>query len=551
MTRPSSASHAASSALTLAFHGAAGSVTGSCFLLRLGDRSVLIDCGMFQGNKTLQELNRRPLPFDAAALDAVLLTHAHIDHSGLVPRLPLEGFKGPILATAGTVDLLGFMLPDSGFIQESEARRFSRRNRQRGEAQAEPIYSKADAERCLDLIHPIPMGMWRQLCPGMRARFWDAGHILGSASIEIEAAGQKSQPPVRLLFSGDLGPGDKPFHLDPEGPINPDWLIVEATYGGRDRVVLHPDERRRLLAETLKAAFARGGPVVIPAFAVERTQELLYDLDRLFDARALPMADIFLDSPLAINITRIFDRHLPDINEPGTPPPFARNNLHLVEDVEASKGLSRIKGAAIIIAASGMCEAGRIRHHLKNNLWRREATVILTGYQAPGTLGRLLAEGVRRVRIHGEEIIVKAQIDNFDAYSGHADRQGLLRWIESRGRIGRGTFIVHGEEAERQALAAALAAAQPSPHQGADASPILIPSFDSRWLLSESGPSPLEESVPPRISGHAASAPTDWHNDYASTMLSMGATIRALPDDAQRRQLLQKIQGLLRAAEHS
>ncbi|MFY8092764.1 MAG: MBL fold metallo-hydrolase [Niveispirillum sp.] len=518
---------------SITFHGAAGGVTGSCFLVRHAGGVLLVDCGMFQGSKSVRELNYRDFPFDPTEPSVLLLTHAHIDHSGLIPKLYRHGFAGPVITTRGTADLLTFMLPDSGFIQESEVRHLNRRNRQRGGQEVEPIYTQADAERALSHIRAVDHDAWIDVQPGVRARFWDAGHILGSASIELEIQG--GEGPQRILFSGDIGPGDKPFHGAPAGPARPDWLVVESTYGGRDRPMVTAAERRAALGAELKQALALGGPVLIPAFAVERTQELLYDLDLLFDEGALPPVNVFLDSPLAIHVTRVFDRHLPDINAAGTPAPFSRRNLHLTEDVEASKRLNRVTGEAIIIAASGMCDAGRIRHHLKNNLWRQSATVLLVGYQAPATLGRLLQEGVSHVRIHGEEVQVRARIRTLDTYSGHADRTHLLRWTLDRLPVSGGLFVVHGEEQERATLKGGLAEA------GIDPAKIHIPALDSQWQLTTRGARPVEATLAPR----AVTIAKDWHNDYAATMLALSAKVRAEKDDTARAALLARVKAAL------
>ncbi len=518
---------------SISFHGAAGGVTGSCFLVRHAGGVLLVDCGMFQGSKSVRELNYRDFPFDPTEPSVLLLTHAHIDHSGLIPKLYRHGFAGPVITTRGTADLLTFMLPDSGFIQESEVRHLNRRNRQRGGQEVEPIYTQADAERALSHIRAVERDAWIDVQPGVRARFWDAGHILGSASIELEIQG--GEGPQRILFSGDIGPGDKPFHGAPAGPARPDWLVVESTYGGRDRPMVTAAERRAALGAELKQALALGGPVLIPAFAVERTQELLYDLDLLFDEGALPPVNVFLDSPLAIHVTRVFDRHLPDINAQGTPAPFSRRNLHLTEDVEASKRLNRVTGEAIIIAASGMCDAGRIRHHLKNNLWRQSATVLLVGYQAPATLGRLLQEGVSHVRIHGEEVQVRARIRTLDTYSGHADRTHLLRWTLDRLPVSGGLFVVHGEEQERATLKGGLAEA------GIDPAKIHIPALDSQWQLTTRGARPVEATLAPR----AVTIAKDWHNDYAATMLALSEKVRAEKDDTARAALLARVKAAL------
>jgi metallo-beta-lactamase family protein len=291
--------------MLLSFCGAAGTVTGSCYLLQTEGCRFLVDCGMFQGPKSLKELNYGPFPFDPRKIDFVLLTHAHIDHSGLLPKLVKQGFRGPIFATGGTADLLGYMLPDSGAIQEQEVRRLNRRNQQRGRDPVEPIYTEADARTALGNFSKVTYESWFQPGDGVRARYWNAGHILGAASIEVEiATGQGTPRVVRILFSGDIGPEHKLFHPDPEAPANLDYVCCEGTYGGRPRTDADPATRREILAGEVEAALARGGKLLIPAFAVERTQELLYDLSALFDSGRIPKLPVFLDSPLAIKVGR-------------------------------------------------------------------------------------------------------------------------------------------------------------------------------------------------------------------------------------------------------
>ncbi|MGQ9367173.1 MBL fold metallo-hydrolase RNA specificity domain-containing protein [Azospirillum sp. A39] len=524
--------NARSRSLTLTFHGAAGTVTGSCFRLDTPAGALLVDCGLFQGTKTVRELNYRDFPFAPADIAAVLLTHAHIDHSGLLPKLTRQGFRGPVHATAGTVDLLTYMLPDSGYIQETEVDRLNRRNRQRGRPAVEPIYTREDAERALRRLRPAAYDRWIEVLPGVRARFWQAGHILGSASVELEVAGGEGDGrPVRLLFSGDVGPGGKVFHEDAEAPERPDWLVLETTYGDRRREEVDPEERQALLGAEVRAALARGGNLLIPAFAVERTQELLYDLGRLFDRGALPAVDVFLDSPLADAVTGVFERHLDGLG--GNP--FARPNLHRVQSVAESQKLNTLAGGAIILAASGMCDAGRIRHHLKNNLWRPEATVLLVGYQAPGTLGRMLEQGVPRVRIHGEEIAVRATVRSLDVYSGHADRDGLLAWVAARKGVGRGLFLVHGEPGAREAIRQALLA------RGWDEGLIRTPELDEAVDLAGARPVAAPRAAPPRLAPEAVAA--DWHNAYAETLLALGQALRDAPDDAARARLLARVRG--------
>lgn len=524
-------------AVDVTFCGAVGTVTGSCYRVRHDHGVFLVDCGLFQGSKTVRELNYRRFPFDPHEPAALLLTHAHIDHSGLIPKLARHGFKGRVLATPGTADLLVPMLPDSGYIQEMEVERLNRRNQRRGQAEVTPIYTRRDAEAALKLVRAVEYQEWTEVMPGVRARFWDAGHMLGSASIEVEIAENGAPDPLRLLFSGDLGPGDKPFHPDPDGSLRPDYLFVEATYGDRERTDPTPAARQERLRAEVVDALAGGGLLLLPAFAVERTQELLYDLDVLFDSGALPAVEVFLDSPLAVTVTEVFDRNLPHVNQPGTPHPFHRHNLHPVIAAEDSRRLDRVHGHAIIMAASGMCDAGRIRHHLAANLWRPDATVLLAGYQAPGTLGHALLHGAPRVRIHGEEIEVRARIRSLDVYSGHADQRGLLAWIAGRQPVGQAIFLTHGEDTARATLRQALVAA------GTPEALIRVPGLDETVALTRHGPV-AQAAGPARLEG-AALADGDWHNTYAETMLDLGHALRRLPSDAAREALLQDMRRLI------
>ena len=524
--------------LELSFHGAAGCVTGFCARLTTARASVLIDCGMFQGPKTLKALNYDPFPFEADQIDAVLLTHSHIDHSGLLPKLMRAGFRGPILATAGTRDLCEVMLPDAGDIQESEVRRLNRRNQQRGRAEVEPIYTARDAQRTLELFRAVKLGHAVEVAPGITARYWEAGHILGSASIEVTV--ETEEGPVTLLFSGDLGPGGRDFLPDPEGPSGVDHLIVESTYGGRSRPMLDPAARRRLLAQELRDAQRAGGPLLIPAFAVERSQELLADLQILTRDGEIPEVDIFLDSPLAIEATEVFQRR-------GWSPvmeanPFAdlrsSGRLKFLKEPQESDQLERLRGWHVILAASGMCDAGRVRKHLKRLLWRRDATVLLPGFQAQGTLGRILAEGAQTVSIEGEPISVRARVRSLDIYSGHADHDGLVRWAAARGPVRGQVFLAHGEPEGLEGLRDGLAKA------GFDPGRLVIPDLDERFILSKAGAAP--SPGPARILPTAASRP-DWHNARARLMLDLNARLDALPSDAAREALLES---LARAVAH-
>jgi metallo-beta-lactamase family protein len=371
----------------LTFHGAARSVTGSCFRLETDQGQILIDCGMFQGSKTEKELNYRPFPFTAGKIAAVILSHAHIDHSGLLPKLVKHGFSGPIHATPATIDLAGVMLPDSAHIQEIEVEQFNRRAARRDRGSVTPIYTTADAAACLALFQPQPYDTWFAVLPGLRARFWNAGHLLGSASIEIELAKAEGDA-QRILFSADIGPDHKLMHPDPEGPCGVDYLICESTYGDRDRIDATAERRRELLREEVRAAMHPNGAMLIPSFAVERAQELISDLRRLIAEGALPKIPIYVDSPLATKATRVFAKHHRDLEEGAVLMKGLKSrHMHFTETREQSIALDRVQGFHIVIAASGMCDAGRIRHRLKNWLWREEGTVLFTGFQAVGSLG--------------------------------------------------------------------------------------------------------------------------------------------------------------------
>ena len=524
--------------MKLIFHGGAGTVTGSCYLIEHDRGRFLIDCGLFQGPKSVSELNYRPFPFAPEDIDFLLLTHAHIDHSGLVPKLCKQGFSGPIHATEPTIDLASFMLPDSGYIQESEVERLNRRNRKRGREVVEPIYTRADAEACLGQMRPQGYENWFEPSPGIRARFWNAGHILGSASIELQIAGTTAGTPLHLLFSGDLGPDEKVFHPEPDAPAGFDYIVCESTYGDRDRADATVVERRAVLCKEINEALRAGGNLLIPAFAVERTQELLHDIGVLLLERQIPQGPVFLDSPLAHNATKVFTRHAAALEDIALAEAdlFRNPNFRFVESVEESKAINRITAGAIIIAASGMCEAGRIRHHLKANLWRPQATVLMVGYQAPGTLGAILEGGEKLVRMMGEEVAVKARIRSIGNYSAHADQQELVAWIKERLPVHAGIFLTHGEDRAREVLRGQLLAACVS-------APIHLPKLDEAFMLEAAPAPPRRRRVVQRVGDEQIT--DDWHNDYARLLLGLGRTLEQLPDDAARRALLRRIQDLL------
>ncbi|MEQ9517988.1 MAG: MBL fold metallo-hydrolase [Parvibaculum sp.] len=528
--------------MLLNFCGAAETVTGSCYWLQNESNQFLVDCGMFQGSKALKGLNYENFPFDPKKIDFVLLTHAHIDHSGLLPKLVKQGFNGPIFTTEGTFDLLTYMLPDSGHIHEMEVEWLNRRNAQRGKPSVDPIYTKADAGACLKNFSVVEYEDWRDVGEGVRARFWNAGHILGAASIEVEITspkGKRGQATKRLLFSGDIGPDHKLFHPDPDAPNNWDFICCEGTYGGRTRTEATPDARRTALGREVNEALARGGNLLIPSFAVERTQELLLDLAHLFDDGTLPTVPVFLDSPLAIKATEVFAKNAHDLEDTdGHGNPFRRSNIRFTGTAEESKTIARVKGGAIIMAGSGMCEAGRIRHHLKQNLWRTDATVLLVGYQAPGTLGAVLASGAKAVKIQGEDVRVGAAIRQIDLYSGHADGEQLVRWVKARLPVKSAIFLTHGEEEGLRALAKDIA------ELGVDEANIIIPKLDDAIDLSSgraTGKSKVRFRRKDRRLESKAVREPDWHNDLAELSLELRRQLDDAADDRSRKKILRRI----------
>ncbi|RDV03388.1 MBL fold metallo-hydrolase [Undibacter mobilis] len=526
--------------VTLQFCGAARTVTGSCYLLQSKAGRLLVDCGMYQGSKTLKELNYGAFPFNPVDIDAVLLTHAHIDHSGLLPKLVRTGFRGHIFATRGTIDLCSYMLPDAGSIQESEVIALNRRNAARGRPEVSPIYTAADAAASLQAFQPVDYETWIAPMAGVRARYWNAGHLLGSASIEIEFAGEgKDGKPLRLLFSGDVGPDAKLLQPDPEAPAGLDYVICESTYGNTDRPAITPPARRARLAELVRAAHAAGGPLLIPAFAVERTQELIVELIDLMEEGLVPAAPIFLDSPLAIRATDVFRQHASELTtDIDVNRMLASPHLRFTETVDESKAIAKLSGFHIIIAGSGMCDAGRIRHHLKRWLWHANATVLLSGFQAQGTLGRFLFDGAKAVRIQGEEIKVAARIASFDEYSGHADGPELARWIAERRPIERAVFLVHGEEPALAGLSERIA------ERFVPAARVNIPILDDIYELTTAAPTPLAGKQRRRLAPEAVIS-LDWHNDMSKLILDINDRIEAAADDRARGVLVRRLRRAL------
>jgi len=461
---------------TLTFLGGAGEVTGSCYLVETGDLRFLVDCGMFQGGREAGEKNRRPFAFDPRSIDFVLLTHAHIDHSGLLPRLVADGFRGPIYATAPTVDLVAVMLRDSAYIQEKEAawarEAEDRRNgksagRQAGRRQSrrlddeemEPLYTLSDAEQAIALFARHRYGAPFKPHPSVEIVFRDAGHILGSAIVEVSlCVGDRHH---RIVFSGDLGQPGHPIVRDAERVRQADTLLVESTYGNRLHRPL--DATLDELVEALTSALVRRrGNVVIPAFAVGRTQDLLMLLIRLTRDGRLPPMDVYVDSPLATTATRITLQHYSELDaeamELGRWLASAKGypRIHFSESVEDSMFINGIEHGAVIISASGMCDAGRIKHHLKYNLPRPECSVIITGFQAQGTLGRRLVDGARTVRLFGDEVPVRAKLYTIGGLSAHADQDALLGWLGGFETRPGQTWVVHGEASVAALFAATI-----------------------------------------------------------------------------------------------
>jgi metallo-beta-lactamase family protein len=525
---------------TLTFCGAAGTVTGSSSLIETDSTRFVIDCGMFQGNKSVRELNFQPFPFDASKVDFLILTHAHIDHSGLVPKLVKAGFTGPIYATRATADLLEFMLPDSASIQESNARRANRKRQRRQEPEIEPVYTRRDAEQALAQLSPVPYEEWFDPGPGVDVRFWNAGHILGSASAELKLDETPSGNTLRMLFSGDLGPDEKAFHPDPDAPEGFDYIVSESTYGGREREDYTLEGRRANLRKELKAGLERGGNVVIPAFAVERSQELLHDIGVLLNRGEIPQCTVYLDSPLARRVTEVFIRHAAELEdvEVSEEELFRHPSFRLVQSVDESKAINQVTKGAIIISASGMCDAGRIKHHLMNNIWRPNATVLFVGYQAPGTLGSVIARGAQDVRIHGNEFKVRAHIRQIGNYSAHADQGELGDWILERAPVVGSLFLNHGEDKARQALRDHLV------ERGFAAEKVVLPAFDEHFeLVAETALS--KGRVVERITDAALTR--DWHTDFAALTVALRQRLEAAKDGAERRKVLARLQEALEA----
>lgn len=435
--------------MLLEFLGAAHEVTGSCHFLAFGDKHLLVDCGMEQGPDLYVN---QEIPVNAAAIDYVLITHAHIDHSGLLPLLYSHGFRGQIFATEATCQLCNIMLKDSAHIQEAEAEWRNRKAARAGRPEVVPLYDMNDAMGVLEHFVPCEYGSMVQVCDDLKVRFRDAGHLLGSSSIELWVREEEQE--VKIVFSGDIGHGNRPLIKNPEYIEEADYVVMESTYG--DKIHSVPPDYAMELAKIIKSTFIRGGNVVIPAFSVGRTQEMLYFIRRIKMEHLLPEFEnfeVYIDSPLAVEATNIFSKNVSSC--------FSKEALSLVENginpigfpglrtavtSDESKMINFDEKPKVIISASGMCEAGRIRHHLKHNLWRKDSTILFVGFQVPGTLGNSLLGGVREVKLFGETIEVHAQIENLPGISGHADQENLTRWIGAFQKKPKKVFVVHGDD---------------------------------------------------------------------------------------------------------
>ena len=442
------------------FLGAAQTVTGSCTVLNVNGRRFAVDCGMHQGNKAIEARNWETKLYSPADLDFILITHAHLDHTGLLPRLVKEGFKGRIYCTPPTADFLGLMLQDSAHIQEVESAYQSVLRSRKGKKAVEPLYNQEDVLNTLPFVHAVEYNQPFEPMPGVSVNYRDAGHILGSAFLEIKIS-QGGDKDLRLIFSGDLGRPGALLVRDPEEPATADYLFLESTYGDRD----HKNEGNSLdeLAEAIDYSYKNGQKVIIPAFALERTQEVLYCLNELKKQGKLPRdIPIYLDSPLAIKVTEVFKRHVrymdKEVQEVLEDAASLKGlNLRFTPTKEESQAINAVTGPAIIISASGMCNAGRVKHHLKHNLWKPGAAVIFVGYQAVGTPGRLLVDGASSIRLYNEDVLVKAKIFTIGGFSGHAGQSQILAWVKEFANPHMQVVLLHGEEKAQETLKGLLA----------------------------------------------------------------------------------------------
>lgn len=450
--------------MKITFLGATKIVTGSNFLVEAAGKKFLVDCGLYQGKAELEEQNYREFDYNPAEIDFMLLTHAHIDHSGRIPKLYNDGFKGPIYAHKATCDLCQIMLPDSGHIQEMEAEWKNKKRIRKGQPTRGPLYTAEDALKCMEIFVPVKYDEIIQVSENIYVRFNDAGHMLGSSTIEIWA--KEDGKETKAVFSGDLGNNDIPLLSEPTMIDNCDYLVMESTYGSR--LHIRNDQKAELFLKIVSETIDNGGTVVIPSFAVGRTQEILYEINKikenrhdeefLREYRTLMKVPVYVDSPLAISATQVFKENM-DLFEDEVKEEMERGNnplefpgLKFTQTADESKALNESDEPSIIISASGMCDVGRIKHHLKHNIWNPKSTILFVGYQAPGTLGYEIVNGAKKVTIFGEEFAVNARIEYIEGYSGHADQEGLMNFVYSLYNKPKHIFLVHGEEESQEVL---------------------------------------------------------------------------------------------------
>ena len=485
--------------MKVTFLGAAKTVTGSNFLVEAAGKKFLVDCGMYQGKASLELKNSDPFLYDVHEIDFMLLTHAHIDHSGRIPKLYNEGYRSPVYATKATCDLCEIMLPDSGHIQETEIEWKNRKRKREGKADLPPLYTAEEAEKCMELFRPVDYDEIVDITDNISVRFNDAGHMLGSAIIEIWAT--ENGKTTKIVFTGDIGNNDLPLLDSPTMISNADYLVMESTYG--NRLHIRNDDKAEVFLNVVSETLDHGGTVVIPSFAVGRTQEILYEIDKLKDEkgqdpefakkyRTIMNVPVYVDSPLAISATEIFQKNTElfedEIQEKikSGDNPLEFPGLKFTKTAEESKALNESTEPCIILSASGMCDVGRIKHHLKHNLWNPNSTILFVGYQAPGTLGRSIVDGAKKVKIFGEEIAVNARIEYIEGYSGHADQEWLLNFVYSFTNQPKHIFLVHGEPEGQEVLKQKI---EENP-----GTKVTIPEFGQSFELGNEMPVELERS---------------------------------------------------------
>ena len=475
--------------MQITFLGATKTVTGSNFLVEGAGKKFLVDCGMYQGSASDEFENEAPFLFDVNEIDFMLLTHAHIDHSGRIPKLYNEGYRNKVIATKATCDLCAIMLPDSGHIQEMEVEWKNRKRERKGEKPLPPLYTAEDAAKCLEIFSPVQYNEIVEISDNIQVRFNDAGHMLGSAIIEVWITENGKRE--KIVFTGDLGNNDIPLLSPPTMISDADYLVMESTYG--NRLHMRNDDKAKMFIDIVYETLEKGGTVVIPSFAVGRTQEILYELNRIKEVehseefykkyQRLMSVPVYVDSPLAISATEVFKENMnlfneetqEIINEGDNPLEF--DGLKFTRTADESKELNAREESSIIISASGMCEVGRIKHHLKHHLWDPNSTILFVGYQAPGTLGRKLVDGDKKVKIFGEEIAVNARIEYIEGYSGHADQEWLMNFVYSFTNPPKHIFLVHGEPEGQIELSKKL--------EENTQIPITIPDFGETYELDE------------------------------------------------------------------